>query len=132
MSKRRRTTQAVQVRARQLRREQTAAEARLWEQLRDHRLDGFKFRRQHPLGRFIADFYCPERRLIVEIDGEVHRDQADYDEVRTAALEAMGYVVVRWSNEQVEYQLPVVLDEIRRALRRSPFSCGGGRRGPGG
>lgn len=118
--KRRRTTQPVQVRARQLRREQTAMEARVWEHLRNRQLDGFKFRRQHPLGRFIADFYCPERLLIIEIDGAIHRDQADRDEVRTAALETAGYTVMRWTNEQVEYQLPMVLEQIRHALRRCP------------
>lgn len=113
---RRRTSAAVQIRARQLRHEQTPAEAKLWDLLRDRQLDGYKFRRQHPVGRFIADFCCPERKLIVEIDGPVHKKQTDRDEARTEAIQTLGYCVYRWTNAQVEQNLPEVLDALRRAL----------------
>ncbi len=115
---RRRTSAAMQIRARQLRHEQTPTEAKLGDFLRDRQLDGCKFRRQHPIGRFIVDFCCPERHLIVEIDGSVHQEQTDRDEARTEALQALGYQVYRWTNEQVEQNLAEVLDALRRALSK--------------
>ena len=115
---RRRTSAAMQIRARQLRHEQTPTEAKLWDSLRDRQLDGCKFRRQHPIGRFIVDFCCPERQLVVEIDGPVHQEQTDHDEARTEALQALGYQVYRWTNEQVEQNLVEVLDALRRALSK--------------
>jgi type I restriction enzyme R subunit len=69
-----RTTPAIQQRAK-LRGQMTYAEEKLWQRLRAHRLDGLKFRRQHPLGPFIADFYCAEHRLVIEIDGDIHAQQ---------------------------------------------------------
>ena len=108
----------MQIRARQLRHEQTPTEAKLWDSLRDRQLDGCKFRRQHPIGRFIVDFCCPERQLVVEIDGPVHQEQTDHDEARTEALQALGYQVYRWTNEQVEQNLVEVLDALRRALSK--------------
>lgn len=113
---RRRTSAAIQIRARQLRYEQTPAEAKLWDFLRDRQLDGYKFRRQHPIGRFIVDFCCPERKLIVEIDGPVHQEQTDRDETRTKALQALGYHVYRWTNEQIEQNLAETLDALRLVL----------------
>jgi very-short-patch-repair endonuclease len=113
---RRRTSAAIQIRARQLRYEQTPAEAKLWDFLRDRQLDGYKFRRQHPIGRFIVDFYCPEQKLVVEIDGPVHHEQTDRDEERTQVLQASGYRVYRWTNEQVEENLAEVLNVLQRFL----------------
>src|SRR5689334_9134822 len=75
-----RSRAAVQIRAQQLRQDHTAAEAMLWSRLRNHQLDGFRFRRQHPIGRFIVDFCCAEQRLILEIDGSVHDQQTHYDQ----------------------------------------------------
>jgi len=92
-----RTGAPTQMRAQQLRQEQTIAEAKLWYYLRDRRLDGFKFRRQHPVERFIVDFCCPEHHLIVEIDGPIHQEQIEYDIARADALRAAGYVVVRYT-----------------------------------
>jgi very-short-patch-repair endonuclease len=86
-------------RARRLRREQTDAERRLWSRLRNRQLDGFKFRRQVPIGRYVADFVCTEVRLIVELDGGQHVDRQIYDAERTAALESDGFTVKRfWNN----------------------------------
>ena len=110
-----RTSQAMLARARQLRREQTPAEALLWEHLRNRRLKGLKFRRQHPVGRFVADFYCAQHRLIVELDGAVHRMQGEYDALRTEELERDGYRVIRFTDNQVERDLEWVLERIAEA-----------------
>jgi very-short-patch-repair endonuclease len=107
---------ATQIRVRQLRQEQTAAEAKLWYHLRGRQLGGFKFRRQHPIGRFIVDFCCLERSLVVEIDGPVHRDQPEYDASRTQWLQDAGYRVLRYTNEQIDQQLAAVLADLRLAL----------------
>ena len=86
-------------RARQLRTDMTDAERRLWSLLRGRRPDGHKFRRQHPVGPFIADFACIERMLIIEADGGQHADDPD-DQRRTERLETQGWQVVRiWNNE---------------------------------
>src|SRR5438874_3505827 len=91
-------------RARELRRVSTPAERRLWECLRDRRLHGLKFRRQQPLYGYIVDFYCAERRLVVELDGAVHQDpeQQSYDEYRTRQLHERGLTVLRFRNGEVE------------------------------
>ena len=91
-----RSVELVTYRARQLRREQTAAEKELWCHLRAKRLGGLLFRRQFPVGDFIADFCCKERRLIIELDGDQHADAAAYDSWRTLMLERRGYRVVRF------------------------------------
>jgi very-short-patch-repair endonuclease len=111
-----RTTPVLQTRARQLRHEQTAAEAQLWEYLRDRQLKGYKFRRQYPIDRFIVDFYCPEEKLIIEIDGTVHQNQQEHDQERTEILEALGYRLRRYTNEQVKQHLPDLLQEISELL----------------
>jgi very-short-patch-repair endonuclease len=111
-----RVAAATQIRARQLRQEQTSAEAKLWQYLRDHRLDGFKIRRQHPIGRFVVDFCCVERRLIVEIDVSAHFDQGERDIARTEALQFAGYTVIRYSNDDIEQRNDTVLHDLRCAL----------------
>jgi very-short-patch-repair endonuclease len=79
-------------RARELRQPQTPAEERLWYWLRNSQLEGMKFRRQHPVGRFIVDFYCAEKKLVIEVDGDTHftPEQMAYDAARTAWLEEQG------------------------------------------
>lgn len=85
--------------AKALRRNATDAEKKLWALLRDRRLQGWKFRRQVPLGNYVVDFYCSEAKLVVEADGGQHADSTD-DEVRTAWLERNGYRVKRyWNND---------------------------------
>jgi very-short-patch-repair endonuclease len=103
---------------RQLRRASTDAELVLWYHLRDRRLAGIKFRRQHPFGRFILDFFCEERRLAVELDGGQHFDAAKqrYDERRSAFIREYGITVIRFSNDQVMRERWAVLEEIARAL----------------
>lgn len=103
-------------RARRLRHDQTEAERRLWAQLRDRRLNGAKFRRQHPIGHYITDFCCPERGLVVELDGGQHATQAEADRRRTAFLIQQGYRVLRfWDNEVME-NMEAVLQRIAEAL----------------
>ena len=100
-------------RARELRRNATDAERILWSRVRDRRLDGRKFRRQYPIGPYIADFACPQERLVVELDGGAHADHADYDADRTRFLEADGYRVLRYWNTDVLKNLAGALESIR-------------------
>jgi very-short-patch-repair endonuclease len=102
--------------AKALRTNQTEAEARLWYHLRAHRFMGLKFKRQKPVGRYIADFVCWERRLIVELDGGQHAEQAAYDRQRDAWLRSEGYTVLRFWNNDVMQQLEGVLEQIRCAV----------------
>ena len=94
------------------------AEQILWWSLRNRRCDGLKFRRQVPIGRFIADFYCAEFKLIVELDGESHDEQMEYDEKRTAWLQDRQYHVVRFFNEDVFRSLDAVLLTVMRECGR--------------
>jgi very-short-patch-repair endonuclease len=107
-----RTTAAIQQRAQDLRRGQTPAERRLWARLRGKQMGGFRFRRQHPIGPFIVGFCCLSPRLVVEIDGDSHAEQVEYDEMRTTYLEERGYAVIRFTNEDVLHRLDGVLAEI--------------------
>ena len=111
------TTRAVVDRARGLRREQTPSEMRLWSALRNRQLAGLKFRRQHPYGQFILDFFCVEHQLAVEVDGGVHlnAEQAARDAERSEFLEKRGGRVVRFTNEEIEQHLPDVLHKIIEA-----------------
>lgn len=115
------TPQNVRQQAKALRREMTPQEKLLWEALRNRRLGGLKFRRQHPVGPFIADFYCAEARLIVEVDGEIHRAQYEADQQRTEQLLSFNYRVQRFQNEQIEYELDNVLKQILEACQQ--FLC---------
>ncbi len=96
---------SVRLRAKELRQGMTRAERLLWEQLRSHRLGGFKFRRQAPMGHFIADFYCPQCRLVIEIDGDIHDLQVEQDRLRTKEIENQGYRVIRFKNKQAETKI---------------------------
>lgn len=111
---RKRTSKIVQHRARELRQRMTPAERALWERLRGRQVGGFKFRRQHPLGPYIADFYCAEAKLVIELDGGIHRDQWRDDAARTAQFEAHGNHVLRFTNEQVLVNADRVLATIKR------------------
>jgi very-short-patch-repair endonuclease len=102
-------------RARELRRRQTDAEQRLGHFLRDRRLCGYKFRRQHPIGPFFADFACPDRRLVVELDGGQHVESRR-DERRTAVLVRLGWRVVRYWDDDVLLSTNEVLESILRNL----------------
>ena len=104
-------------RARQLRRQSTDAEHRLWCHLRNRRLGGWKFRRQHHVDRYIADFACLKARLIIELDGGQHAcGQRGYDEQRDAVLRAHGFTVLRFWNDDVLQDTEAVLAEVWRVL----------------
>jgi very-short-patch-repair endonuclease len=99
-------------RARSLRRSATDAELRMWRLLRNRRLLPFKFRRQHPIGRYVADFACIEKHLVVELDGAQHALQRGYDERRSAELAKRGYTVVRFADNDVLLRPEAVLAKI--------------------
>lgn len=103
-------------RSRGLRRSQTDAERHLWRHLRNRGLDGHKFRRQVAIGAYFADFACLERRLVVELDGGQHLEQAARDATRSEVLRESGFTVLRFWNDQVLTETSAVLEEILRYL----------------
>jgi very-short-patch-repair endonuclease len=112
--------------ARRLRKTMTGAERKLWRVIRDRQLAGAKFRRQHPLGPYVIDFYCEESQIAVEVDGMQHVPERD--DGRTAWLEAHGCRVIRFWNHEVLQQLPAVLETISLALTASPHPRADARR----
>ena len=106
--------------ARRLRRDQTDVERKLWFRLRDRRLDGWKFRRQVTIGPYIADFCCESARLIIELDGGQHAERSAADAKRTTALEAQGYLVLRFWNNDVLQNMDGVLESILETLKAVP------------
>ncbi|RTL94639.1 MAG: endonuclease domain-containing protein [Hyphomicrobiales bacterium] len=102
--------------ARAMRREPTEAEDRLWQELRGRRLDNIKFKRQVPMGRYVADFLCAEARLIIEIDGSQHAESLR-DLERDAELKARGFRVLRFWNDDVLKELDAVCDTIIAYVR---------------
>ena len=107
--------------ARDLRTRETVVEDMLWEQQRGRRLEGMKFRRQHPIGPFVVAFCCTERRLAIELDGGVHAAQQEQDAEREAILTMAGYRVIRFPNQSVRENLPEVLAAITAAAREAPM-----------
>ncbi|WP_420336079.1 endonuclease domain-containing protein [Roseibium sp.] len=105
-------------RAKSLRRRATEAETRLWQCLRNRQLGGWKFRRQFPVDRFIADFACMDARLIVELDGSQHVENAQADAERTKILDNCGFKVVRYWNADVLQNTSNVLEDILAHLEK--------------
>ena len=105
---------------RELRHNPTEPERRLWSALRNRQVAGAKFRQQTWLGPFLVDFYCADAQLAIEVDGDTHAYQQDYDERRTAWLEREGFRVIRFTNDDVMRNLDGVLAAIGDALRPSP------------
>ncbi|WP_019447467.1 endonuclease domain-containing protein [Cupriavidus sp. BIS7] len=105
--------------ARELRSHQTTAEERLWYYLRAHRFMGLKFKRQQPVGPYIADFICMEYKLIVEADGGQHGSLGDFD--RDVWLSEQGYTVLRFWNNQIQGEIEAVLETIRQAVLAKGF-----------
>ncbi|THF93349.1 MAG: endonuclease domain-containing protein [Sulfitobacter sp. SK025] len=104
--------------ARRMRSAMTEAELKLWNELRAHRLMGLGFRRQVPIGRFIADFACPEHKLIVEVDGSQHAENLTHDQARTSYFEQQGWQVVRFWNDDVLSDIDNVCTHILRLVGR--------------
>ena len=104
--------------ARKLRREQTEVERKLWYALRDRRFHGIKFRRQQPVGSYVADFICFEAKLIIELDGSQHAfpENAEVERIRTAFLEKEGFRVLRFWNLELLTNFDGVMETIRRAV----------------
>lgn len=107
-------------RAKQLRWQMTPAEERLWEKLHKKQLHGLKFRRQHPLYRFIFDFYCHAHKLVIEVDGGIHNKQKEYDARRDEWLRLTGHKVLRFTNEEI-------LNNIEDVLNKIAETCGVGK-----
>lgn len=105
-------------RAKQLRRIMTPAEKKLWRYLRNRKFYGLKFRRQHPIRYYIADFYCHEIRLVIELDGGIHNrsEVKERDENRQAEIERFELHVLRFKNEQVMEDVVAVMEEMRMFL----------------
>jgi len=112
----RRTSPQTFSNSRQLRHNQTEAEARLWRALRSHQLEDIHFRRQHAIGPYIVDFCAPRQKLVIELDGGQHLDQQEYDLERTAFLKSKGYRVLRFWNDEVLKNLDGVAQAILEAL----------------
>jgi len=98
--------------ARTLRKEATDAENLLWRLLRNRNLADAKFKRQHPVGKYITDFHCDEHQLVIELDGGQHAEQQNYDQQRTEYLQSQGFTVIRFWNNQVLNETEVVLQVI--------------------
>ena len=105
--------------ARDLRRNQTEVEKRLWARLRNGQIYAVKFRRQFPSGEFVADFACPAAGLVVELDGSQHAEQAEKDQWRTRLLAEHGYRVLRFWNEEVLTNIEGVVERILEQLQAS-------------
>ena len=112
-------------RSRALRKAQTEAERALWRELRLRQFSGYKFRRQHPVGRYIVDFACVETGLCIELDGSQHAQAADYDAARTAFLHSRGFEVLRFWDNEVLTQIDSVKQVIWNALqnKKPPPPC---------
>lgn len=110
------TNPATEAAAKRLRKSMTPAEQKLWQALRASRFSGLKFRRQHPVGNFIVDFFCPKHKLVIELDGCVYDQQQNYDIARTEKFHSYGYRVIRFHNEEVLANLEAVLEQILQTV----------------
>ncbi len=116
------SNQNIQSNAKDLRKQETKAEENLWNYLKNRQILGLKFRRQHPIDIFIADFYCHEKRLVIEVDGEIHNtpDNKIYDLNRTDELNNHNIKVIRFTNHQVINNVKEVISEIKKFIQ---FDC---------
>ncbi|MBA6153384.1 endonuclease domain-containing protein [Gelidibacter gilvus] len=107
------------LKARLLRNKMTSAEKILWSYLKNKKLEGYKFRRQHPIHLFIVDFYCHELGLIIEVDGPYHatKEQKQQDEKRTELLNYQGLTVIRFTNEEVHTEIDMVVTKIKDVIK---------------
>lgn len=106
--------------AKTLRQNSTEAEKLLWQKLRNNQVENLKFRRQHPLDKYIADFYCHEKKLVIELDGDIHDDKEKQkdDFNRTYALQEFGITVLRFKNEEVKNNIGLVIEQIKTTAER--------------
>jgi very-short-patch-repair endonuclease len=108
-----------------LRDNMTTCEKLLWERVKQKQICGLRFRRQHPIDFFIADFYCHEARLVIEIDGDIHNQHREYDDGRSAEMEKWFIKVIRFSNSEVENKIDDVIlkieNEIKSRIQSPPW-----------
>jgi len=104
--------------AKVLRKNMTDAEKVLWEKLKNKQVLKLRFRRQHPIDIFIADFYCHTVRLLIELDGKIHKTQKEYDEGRTAEMEQFDIQVIRFRNEEIENDIENVIKKIESTIKQ--------------
>jgi very-short-patch-repair endonuclease len=111
--------------ARILRKRMTRSEKILWEKVKGKQIVGKRFRRQHPISFFIADFYCHSARLVIELDGGIHRGKTEYDDNRSAEMEKYQIKVIRFKNDEVDNHLDEVMkiieDEVRIRIKKFPW-----------
>jgi very-short-patch-repair endonuclease len=103
-------------RARKMRHEPVPMEELFWSEVRNRKLGGYKFKRQHLIGRYIVDFVCVEQKLVVELDGPFHADRVQYDSARDAFLRTRGFRVMRFANEYTADDIGIVLATVKHAL----------------
>lgn len=120
----------TRLRAKSLRKKMTDAELIVWEHVRNRKI-GFKFRRQHPIGKYIVDFYCHELKLVIEVDGEIHNfpEQKEWDDARTENMHLKEITVIRFTNDEVLNNITKVITEIVcicKALSSPPSPPGEG------
>src|SRR5258706_1585301 len=121
----------IRLRARLLLHNATDAEKLLWRRIRMWQLDGYKFRRQQPLGRYIVDFVCLEKRVVIELDDGKHAEQHGYDAKRDASLREQGFFVIRFWNHEILESTERILEKIFQIVKNTPFlhpSPQGGRK----
>ena len=110
----------IKSKARELRKNMTDQEKILWSHIRKRQINRMHFRKQHPYGIYILDFYCFKANLVIEIDGLIHLKRRDYDTERTKYLKSSGLNVIRFKNEDIEDRIEFVLEKIRSFLIESP------------
>jgi very-short-patch-repair endonuclease len=110
----------IKAKAKELRKKPTRSEEILWSYIRRSKLKKMYFRRQHPYGIYILDFYCFEANLAIEVDGGIHLNQVEYDNERTKYLESSGLTVLRFNNEDIENNILLVIEEIKKYLIINP------------
>ncbi|MEZ7505836.1 endonuclease domain-containing protein [Flavobacterium sp. Arc2] len=113
------TSEIIFSNAKKLRENPTQAEELMWLSLRNNQLEGCKFRRQHPLLNYVADFYCHQLKLVVEIDGEYHQtvEQKKLDKERTVTIEFQGLDIIRFTNDEVLTDINTVLNKIKKFIQ---------------
>jgi very-short-patch-repair endonuclease len=116
-------------RARKLRKNPTDAERFLWRYLRLRQIEGYRFRRQRPIGRYIVDFVCLERKIVIEVDGGQHNEETAYDAERDRWLQADGYRVLRFWNHEILTETKAVMEVIQKILTEPPPSSSPARGG---
>jgi len=120
-------TAAIKDKAKKLRKKMTDAEKILWSKIRNRKVNGMYFRRQHPYGIYILDFFCFEANLVIEVDGLIHLSKHEYDLERTEYLESSGLTIIRFRNADIENRIGKVLEKIQGVVY--PFPPGGNKKG---